>query len=283
MESELKKIPVYARWLRGAHGIGVVTAAYLLADIDIHKATKPSSLVQFCGLAIINGQLERLTKGVERRYNLSLRTRLFLTFPASMWKLGGAYTCCETHKESKPKANNAAAKETFRAQCRACIECKKTERPNGTTNKYLKIWKDKKHGLLWSERVDRHGTGDIVKWTVAMGAKNVSARSWAHSASWHVAARVFLEDLYIVWRALEGLPVWPDYHAAKLGYSHGGKICVKEPKTMSAEEAISVVGDVGAHPLAVDEPAEDPAEDIDLVTGDIDLDEELTTDHLASA
>ena len=130
MESELKKIPVYAQWLRGVHGVGVVTCAYLLADVDIQKATKPSNLIRFCGLAVINGRLERPTsgvrgedgikgKGVHRPYNLALRTRLFLSFPASMWKLGGKQT-----------------------------------------NKYLKIWKDKKHGLLSSERVDRHATDD---------------------------------------------------------------------------------------------------------------------------
>jgi len=36
--------------------------------------------------------------------------------------------------------------------------------------------------------------------------------------------------------------VWPDYHAAKLGYSHGGKVCVSAPKTMMLEDALVCVG-----------------------------------------
>ena len=232
MESELKKVPVYAQWLRGVHGVGVVTCAYLLADIDILKATKPSNLIRFCGLAVINGRLERPTAGAIRPYNLALRTRLFLTFPASMWKLGGKQT-----------------------------------------NKYLKIWKDKKHGLMSSDRVDRHGVDDVKKWTVAMGTKNVSVAGWAHSASWHTAARVFLEDLYIVWRALEGLPVWPDYHAAKLGYAHGGKICVDAPKALTIEDAIGLVGDVGGHAREVAEAIDEDDANVE----DVDLDEEMMT------
>jgi len=64
---------------------------------------------------------------------------------------------------------------------------------------------------------------------------------FAHSKGWHAAADVLVEDMYIVWRAQLGLPVWPDYHAAKLGYSHNGKICVDAPRTMTLEEAKAFV------------------------------------------
>ena len=38
---------------------------------------------------------------------------------------------------------------------------------------------------------------------------------------------------------------WPDWYAAKLGYMHGGKIAVREPKMMTYDEAVAAVGDVG--------------------------------------
>lgn len=74
---------------------------------------------------------------------------------------------------------------------------------------------------------------------------HVSARGFAHSYGWHKAADVFLEDLYTVWRAIEGLPVWPAFYAAKLsGYKHAsGKICVDAPTMLTLEEALELVGD----------------------------------------
>ena len=34
------------------------------------------------------------------------------------------------------------------------------------------------------------------------------------------AVKMFLRDLYLAWRPLEGLPTEPDYHEAKLGHTH---------------------------------------------------------------
>jgi hypothetical protein len=64
----------------------------------------------------------------------------------------------------------------------------------------------------------------------------------AHSYGWHKAADILIEDLYIVWRTLAGMPVWPSYYAAKLGYEHGGKISVNAPKMLSLDEAKALVG-----------------------------------------
>jgi hypothetical protein len=72
----------------------------------------------------------------------------------------------------------------------------------------------------------------------------------AHSYGWHKAADILLEDLYVVWRALEALPVWPSYYAAKLGYEHGGAPVDKvegyfknaAPKMLTVEDAKRLVG-----------------------------------------
>ena len=106
--------------------------------------------------------------------------------------------------------------------------------PLGSTTKYLDIWRGKKQGF--------ESTG----------------RKGGHSAGWHVAGRVLLEDLYIVWRTLEGLDVWPSYHAAQMGFYHGGKVCVNGGKKLTLDEALSIVGDTGA------KPASTPAEDLQV-------------------
>jgi hypothetical protein len=87
-------------------------------------------------------------------------------------------------------------------------------------NKYLTAWIDFKRG-----REEEPGKGH-------------------RKGAWR-ATGIMLDDLYMVWRAIEGLPCWPDWYAAKLGYSHGGKICVNEPKMLTVEQALALVGDCG--------------------------------------
>lgn len=108
------------------------------------------------------------------------------------------------------------------------------------TCKYLDIWTGAKHRILNSARVDQDGK------ILTEACKVVSAKGFAHSTGWHKAADIFIEDLYVVWRTLEGLPVWPTYRAAKLGYQHGGAPCDGAPRVMTLAEALEVVGEVGA-------------------------------------
>ncbi len=217
MLRQLRQLPIYQLFLSKVYGVGPIVAAYLCSDISIHdrvdpqtqllKALKPSGIRMFCGMAVINGRLVRRVAGEKNKYNASVRTRLFQMFSAM--------------------AKNAA---------------KKVEgRPHGTTSKYLDIWQNIKHRELSSERVNVATN----KWIDNTGVERGGARAHAHSKGWHKACDVFLEDLYIVWRAIEGLPVWPSYYAAKLGYEHGGRICVNAPKMLSVEEALAIVGDVG--------------------------------------
>jgi hypothetical protein len=244
MTRELRKIPIYTEWLKNVYGVGdSVIAAYLIGEIDIRAAermggsTKVSNIRRFCGLAVFDGRLERRSKGQKNKYNAQLRTRLYQFF-TGMRKNTSRFTVCDKHAAVRLKTSDPVFKE-FREATLNCKACQKTEFPNGVTTKYLDIWNDYKHRMAHSARVD-------VEANTIDGKKG--AKKKIDSTGWHKAADVFIEDLYIVWRALEGLPVWPSYQAAKLGYEHGGKICVTEPRLLTFEQAIEIVGDVGARP-----------------------------------
>lgn len=215
MSKQLKQVPVYQHFLSRVFGLGPVVCAYLVAEIDVHRAEKVSQLRRYCGLAVIDGRLERPRAGVKLGYNGELRTRLYQAF-SSMWK-------------------NAAKKSA------AC--------PNGATSKYLDVWRNYKHRMQHSERFDmkRNRLTNFDSEGERAGAKAL-----IHAAGWHKAADVLVEDIYTVWRTLEGLPVWPSYHAAKLGYAHGGRIVRNEPRLLTLEEALDVVGDPGAKPAMVE-------------------------------
>lgn len=246
MLRELRKIPIYKVFLRDVFGVGPIVAAYLVAEIDIQRSEKLSQLRRFCGLAVINGRLERRAKGQKNKFNAEMRMRLYQMFSA-MWK--------------------NAAKES-------------TERPSGSTSKYLDVWTNYKHRMQHSGRYDavrnvlrewdpeldaidaeesecdeRAAVRDESTQAERAAGKNEpsaverkGAKAVIHATGWHKAADVFLADLYTVWRALEGLPVWPTYVEWITGYAHGGKPAMNAPTMMSVDEALAKVGDVGAQP-----------------------------------
>jgi hypothetical protein len=115
------------------------------------------------------------------------------------------------------------------------------------TSKYLDIWRGKVRSY------EHHADGP---------------RKGGHKAGWHTAARVFLEDVYLVLRSLNGLPVWPSFNASKLGYSHGGKTCVNEPRMLTVEEALETVGFVGKTATTAPVSGEVPMDVTDLDIGE---------------
>jgi hypothetical protein len=203
----LRKVPIYEHFLQHVFGCGTIVSAYLVAKIDIHRSIKSSQLRRYCGLAVINGSLERPVAGRPLQCNRDLRTRLYQMFAAMR--------------------RNAAARSNRPAQ----------------TSKLLKVWDDYKTRMQHSERI-LDGNKYMRDGEIQKGAKG-----FVDSTGWHKAADVFIEDLYTVWRTLEGLEVWPSYYAAKLGYEHGGKISVNAPRRLTLEQALELVGPQEGMPL----------------------------------
>jgi hypothetical protein len=94
-------------------------------------------------------------------------------------------------------------------------------------SKYLTIWEQKKHALLT---------------TRGPGQPDNKSKGWCDDTARRKATGVFLEDLYIVGRTLAGLPVWPSWYAKAMGYEHGGKVAVLQPKMLTLGEALEAVG-----------------------------------------
>lgn len=271
MVKELRKIPIYQVFLKNVYGVGPVVASYLVAELDPRggknrdgvyrdppESIKPSKWKRFCGLAVINGRLERPARGEKNHFSSEMRTRLFQAF-AAMWK-NAARNGTWVEREDLGEDVDPTTLEQRDRGGKTKYKLIRKEAPNGVTSKYLTIWTDYKHRMSNSERV--------VDGKIVNGAgKEVSAKGMIHSTGWHKAADVLVEDLYTVWRALEGLPVWPSYYASKLGYEHMGKISVNAPKMLTVEEALEMVGNVGC--VARDVPVEDAdVDDVDDEEGE---------------
>jgi hypothetical protein len=79
MLQELRAIPVYNSFLKGVWGCGTLSAAYVVAHVDVADPKRTAdSLVQFCGLGIRNGHISRPESGRSRDFCGSMRERLYL-------------------------------------------------------------------------------------------------------------------------------------------------------------------------------------------------------------
>lgn len=214
----LREVPIWRVFLQNVYGLGPVCGAYLAVHVDIRRSEKPSQLKRYLGVApagrLAVGDAARSTGRLERATR-GVRLGYNATMRTKLWNC------------SQAMLKNAA-------------------RPPRSTTKYLEIWAAHKLRLLHSDRVvgGRMAASPIFSESPQM----VSALGHAHSAGRWKAMSVLADDLYTVWRALEGLPVWPDWYAAKLGYAHGGdRIDVKAqgPRMLTLDEALALVGHVG--------------------------------------
>lgn len=94
-------------------------------------------------------------------------------------------------------------------------------KPNGTTTKYLDRW----YNASYSRRTTGRDKG-------------------ADKAGRMKATDLFLWDLYVMWRTLEGLDIRPDKYSAIRGRWHNGQECHDSRYTLTIEEAREVVGEV---------------------------------------
>lgn len=210
IERALRQVPIYDLYLRHVYGMGPMTAGYIVALIDIHKAPRPSNLVRYCGNSVdsATGRMERRCGapkaiGGTGTFNPEMRKRLW-QFGASLMK---------NHVKISAKA------------------------PHGVTSKYLDIWRDTT--IREHERKAAGTQANATTRPIAKGRMRM--------------VDVFLYDLYLIWRASEGLDVWPCwYQATVTGRPHGNPegVVVNAPETWTLAQAIEFVGYVGSRPNA---------------------------------
>ena len=266
---ELVKFPVFNLFLSKAFGVGPgVIAGYLLAFVDVvhggrdgvptrggesrpaadPRLTTVSQVVRYCGWAVMNGRLERRTKGVKLGYNAAIRMRLFQWLTMSVKNLGKRTRCADHNTAWKATSSlDDKAKETRKAEILAetanCAECLATEAPFGWTTKYKAVYDAARADLRANPNYDD-------KANTLNGEKG--ARMKAMQRGRARAITLFIEDFYLIARAEAGLPVSPARYARKLGYEHGGAVKAKGPILISVEQALELVGDVGKYPAKED-------------------------------
>lgn len=271
MRRELKKLPIYNEFLAQVFPYGVVVPAYLASEVDIRKAVKPSNLRRFCGLGIdpVTRRLERPKAGEKNHYSKEMRTRIYQAMTA-MWKNsfpGGVQSKTNKYLEawvnyvSRPVLSDNGTVAAERAEVADVASRFKRATGSNVTNRFDRATGS--IGTMAGERAQIRDEAESRKRAVPPDEAAKEDRANTHDepsgderrrskkTGWVKAADLFLYDLYVMWRTLEGLPAWPTYlDGVVRGVAHKtGEPVVNAPRYLTMEEAREIVGDVTTRPM----------------------------------
>jgi len=263
LEKALRRFPVYTEYLKGIKGIAAVSAGWIIGDFDIHVATTVSKMWQYAGLnpgmvkgkkrikpeqhkgepvfteiirdkkveALIIGTNEmvkgdRPTPGFVLPYNKPLRTALCGVLADSFIKQGIRY-------RSVSDEEYEAADDDFRR-----IHKEKGKQVIDSVTGYAEYYRDHKIRLGHSEKQTRETKkGGAVE---EMAWKDTKLKHRDQAAKRYMI-KMFLKDLYVAWRELEGLDVRPSYQEEYLGHKHESKPSAYKPmkRTRKAKKVLA--------------------------------------------
>jgi len=112
-----------------------------------------------------------------------------------------------------------------------CQSMMKGRAAHGRSCKYLDRWDETKARYVAKGDEDGRFKNDV--------GQDRSAKNSGHQAGGRDAARLFLEDLYVVWRSMLGLPLYCRLYRDR----------VKDGTVLTLEEARAMVGEVGSRKL----------------------------------
>jgi len=87
---------------------------------------------------------------------------------------------------------------------------------------FIKMGTDPYRGIYddYKQRLESHAKYGIANDGLLEDGKIITSKGRRHAMAMRYMVKMFLIDLYKAWRPLEGLPVSPPYHEAKLGMRH---------------------------------------------------------------
>jgi hypothetical protein len=193
MTATLEKIPIFTEYLTHQRGIGPAMAGVLITTLDPAKARHISSFWKYAGLDVgpdNRGRSRRAEHLVERSYldkNGKPATRMGVTY--NPWLKTKLFTLAGSFMRSQSpwrEAYDGYKHRLVSDPTRSKIE--------------VKEWKK------------LHAAGDETQNLWTPGRIDMAAKRYM--------LKMILADLWVKWRTIEGLPVTPTYHEAKLGHQH---------------------------------------------------------------
>lgn len=219
LEHILRRFPIYNHFLRHhVKGIGTVVCAHIIAFINIEKADTVSKIWQYAGLN------PGMVKGTKMGRFIDEDTKEEYTMPEKVDTMV---------RGDKPTSGfvlpyNKELKTALLGLGAPGMVMK-------TEPTYTKVYYDTKNRLENSSKTfTNRKTGEQIAWkdTTPGHRDNAAKRKMI---------KVFLQDLYVVWRTLENLSVRVPYEQEKLGLApHPSKARDEALSEISASRAAAV-------------------------------------------
>ena len=212
LSKRLKGVPIYTEWLSKVKGVGPIAAGWIVGTIDIHKATTVSKIWQYCGLnpGLVRGKKEVAATDYKKSMGEILgenerKSGTKYVVSTNEMIRGDRLTpgfVSPFNKSLKTALVGVLADGFIKSRSNYAIEFYYTRKAR-TEQSAVKIKNDsgsdrKDDGKPWSEVSKGHRDRDAKRYMIKM----------------------FLKDLYVVWRQLEGLPVRAPYAEEYLGKVH---------------------------------------------------------------
>ena len=186
----LKRFPIWTEYLEGIKGVGTIAAGWIIGEFDIEKATTVSKMWQFAGL---NPGLVKGKKRVDHE--------------------DGKVEFVETGEMIRGDKLTPGHVSPFNQNLRTALVGVLADGFIKQQNYYaMEFYYPYKARLEQEENEVLH-IGKDVKWKdVSKGHRDRAAKRYM--------IKMFIKDLYVAWRTLEGLPVRAPYQEEYLGHKH---------------------------------------------------------------
>ena len=212
LKIKLKKFPVYNLWLKNIKGVGEVHASWILSEFDIEEATTVSKMWQYAGYnpTLVTGK-KRISK---KEYKPSMGR---IVSEIKNINTKGIDYIVETDNLIRGDRAMEGFVLPFNKNLRVRLYCLaesfiKCKSPYAMEFYYpYKARLEKESNKIVNEGKPRKDDGKA--WN------EVSARH-RHFAAIRYMMKMFIKDLYVAWREIEGLPVRVPYEEEYLGIIH---------------------------------------------------------------
>lgn len=189
LESVLQDVPIYTEYLSGIRGIAAAMGGVIASGFDITKAKYASSLWRYAGMDIGpdgKGRSKRKEHLIDVVY---------------------------TDKHGKEAVRKGITYNPF-------VKDKLLGVLGGSflrcgNEKFVKIYGDYKHRMENHKVYGIHNDGKKDE-----EGKLITCKGRRHKQANRYMVKMFLKELYVAWRTLEGLEVFPPYEEDKLGMKH---------------------------------------------------------------
>jgi hypothetical protein len=223
--------PLWGAFLDGVKGCGPMMSAVILSEFDIRKAERISQFWKYAGLDVVDWVSTTRARydetPAEARRTVTMEKENGEGWTDYMVRDGrgrGRYTDhlvdqIYTAKDGKEETKKSITFNPFLKTKLVGVLATCFLKQSPDTCRYRKVYDDYKYRL---ENHVKYGIpNDEVRIAEAKKAGyKYAPKGHRHNMAMRYMIKMFLQDLWLAWRKLEGLPITAPYNEAILGHEH---------------------------------------------------------------